>query len=161
SMAFLPYELSETEIKNQKKIIFAVVAALVASWGLCTWALQDKELAKEELNITISNEVYEISDYINKYLPENKVLMDSFLTNGVILNVNNIDNLVVSSSLNFYECVSAPGKYGIEYVLVPDTSGVGNLDALNQRYPNLYKDGAEWCELEADFEGFRIYRVTE
>ena len=161
SMAFLPYELSETEIKNQKKVLVAIVLALLASWGLCSWALQDKDLAKEELNITISDEVYEISDYINTYLPENKVLMDSFLTNGVILNVKNIDNLVVSSSLNFYECVSAPGKYGIEYILVPDTSGVGNLDALNQQYPNLYKDGADWCELEADFEGFRLYRVTE
>ncbi|MDO5573973.1 MAG: hypothetical protein Q4G60_08335 [bacterium] len=161
SISFIPYILSESKKKFLKADKTAIVIALLISGGLCAYALQDEELAKEELNITISNEVYKMSDYINENLSDEKVLMDAFLTNGVILNVENVDQLVVSSSLNFYDCVADPVGQGINYILVPDTSGVGNLDAVNLAYPDLYSTGADWCELEEEFEGFRLYRVID
>ena len=161
SMSFVPYVLSESKQKHLKADKTAVAVVLLLSGLLCAYSLQDEELAKEELNITISNEVYTMSDYINENLSEEIVLMDSFLTNGVILNVDNVDNLVVSSSLDFYECVADPVGHGINYILVPDTSGVGNLDAVNSAYPDLYAEGAEWCELEQEFDGFKLYRIID
>lgn len=161
SISFVPFLLSETKLKHLNTVKAAFAVTLVISGLLCAYALQDEDLAKEELNVTISNEVYTMADYINEKLSEEIVLMDSFLTNGVILNVDNVDNLVVSSSLNFYECVADPVGQGINYLLVPDTSGVGNLDAINAAHPDIYSSGAEWCELEVEFDGFRLYRVID
>jgi hypothetical protein len=78
-----------------------------------------------------------------------------------MLNVDNIDNLVVTSSLNFYDCVERPLHNGINYILVPNPAGVGSLDAINLTYKDLYEQGAEWCEEEVAFNSFKLFRVID
>ena len=158
---WIPYELSECKAKYLRltKTVFAF--ALIVSAMLCFQALNDKELAKEEQFTRLSRETYEIAEYININIPDEKILMDVFMSGGVMLNVNNIDNLVVSSSLNFRNCVKDPLHNGINYILVPNIAGVGNLDAINLEYKDLYEHGAEWCEEEVAFENFKLFRVID
>jgi len=158
-MAWIPYELSTCKEKFLKTSKCVFLLALVLSMIFCTGALKNPNLAKEEQNLTISTDSYQIADYINDHLSEDTVLMDSFLTNGIILNVEHVDHLVVSSSLRFNACVADPLHSGINYILVPDPKGVGSLDAINIAYKKLYNEGADWCELEAEFDGFKLFRV--
>lgn len=158
-MAWVPYEVITVKNKHEKAFILTFVISLILSSALCVNALKNPELAKEEQNVMVSSSSYKVSDYINNKLPDQKIMMDAFLTNSVILKVNNIDNLIVSSSLNFYECLNDPRKNGVDYILVPDSGGVGHLDAINATYDDLYNKGAEWCKEEAEFDGFKLYKV--
>lgn len=158
-IAWIPYEISVVNKKYRTVAISISVLCLSLSYVLCFNALKDPDIAKEEQNLTISQETYYIARYINERLPDKKIMMDSFLTNGIILNINNIDNLVVTSSLDFYECLDNPVDNKVDYILVPETKGVGKLDAINQKYIDLYSDGAEWCKEETEFEGFKLYKV--
>ena len=135
------------------------VLCLILSCVLCFRALKNPDIAKEKQNLTISQETYYIATYINERLPDKKIMMDSFLTNGIILNINNIDNLIVTSSLDFYKCLDNPVENRVDYILVPETNGVGKLDAINQKYIDLYSYGEEWCKEEVEFEGFKLYKV--
>ncbi|WP_414150166.1 transposase [Acetobacterium carbinolicum] len=158
-IAWLPYEISEWKSKELKFNKIIIVSCLIISSLLCFNALKDKDLAKEELFARLANESYIIADYINNEIPDEKILMDVFTLSGVMLNVNNIENLVVSSSQNFYESINDPLHNGIQYILIPDPSGAGSLDAINMYYKNLYENGEEWCVEEESFEGFKLFRV--
>lgn len=158
-IAWIPYEISVVKKKYKTMAIWIFVLCLSLSCVLCFRALENPDIAKEEQNLTISQETYYIARYINERLPDKKIMMDSFLTNGIILNINNINNLIVTSSLDFYECLDNPVDNKVDYILVPETKGVGKLDAINQKYIDLYSDGAEWCKEEAEFEGFKLYKV--
>lgn len=159
--SWIPYEISELKSENKKTGQAICIAALFITFILCTLALQDPDLSKEEHNLVISDETKKVADYINTKLQDETILMDCFLTNNIVLNIDNVDHLIVSSSLNFGDCVKDPVGMGVGYILVPDTSGVGNLDAINSRYPTLYKEGAEWCQEEESFTGYKLYRVNE
>ncbi len=158
-IAWLPYEISEWKSKDSGFNKIIIVSCLIVSSLLCFNALKDKDLAKEELFARLTNESYIIADYINNEIPDEKILMDVFTLSGVMLNVNNIENLVVSSSENFYESINDPLHNGINYILIPDPSGAGSLDAINIFYKNLYKNGEEWCVEEENFDGFKLFRV--
>ena len=160
-IAWIPYEISKCKPKYLSLTKTVLVLGLVMSSFLCLKALNDKDLAKEEQFARLTREAYVIAEYINTNIPDEKILMDVFTLSGVMLNVNNIDNIVVSSSLDFYDCVEDPLHHGINYILVPDPNGIGNLDAVNLAYKNLYKCGAEWCEEEASFDGFKLFRVID
>lgn len=158
--AWVPYELSEAS-KNSKKFTFAVLCiSLLVSSILTGRALLDTNLSKEEHNLIISNDSRKVANYINDDLSDEFILSDSFLTSGILVNVKNVDNLVVSSSLNFKEAVKNPWKYGITYILVPDKAGIGKLDAINVQYPELYEHGMEWCIMIKEFDGYRLFKVN-
>lgn len=160
-IAWIPYEISVVNKKYKIMVISIFVLCLSVSSVLCFKALKNPDIAKEEQNLIISQETYYIARYINERLPDKRIMMDSFLTNGIILNVNNIDNLIVSSSLDFYKCLDNPVDNKVEYILVPDTSGVGKLDAINQKYSDIYGQGADWCKEEAEFQEFKLYKVID
>lgn len=158
-IAWLPYEISEWKSKDSRVAKIIIVSCLIVTSFLCLNALNDKDLAKEELYAQLTNESYIIADYINTEIPDKIILMDVFTLSGVMLNVNNVGNLVVSSSPDFYNSVKDPLHNGINYILIPDPSGAGSLDAINIFYKNLYEDGSEWCVEEMKFDGFKLFRV--
>ncbi|MBP2033536.1 hypothetical protein J2Z42_002239 [Clostridium algifaecis] len=161
-IAWLPYELSGVKKIFRPTVFKILCAALIISSILTGRALSDPVIAVEEHYVLANQEGKEISEYINEELPDEKIMMDSFLTSAIILNVKNIDNLVVSSSLNFNQYLDNPAKYGINYIIVPDPDdGIGSLDAFNRRYHYLYKDGADWCTLKKEFEGYKIFQIKD
>jgi hypothetical protein len=159
-MAWLPYELSQAKKQVNPKLPFVVLAcSLLVSSVLTGYFLNDPELSPEENNLTISTESRQVAEYINDNLPDETILADSFLTGSIILNIDNIDNVVTSASLGFYDIVNNPLKYGISYILVPDPSRIGHLDAINARYPYLYANGLDWCVKVKDFDGYKLFKV--
>lgn len=162
-IAWVPYELSTLK-KSIKPIVFKILcAALIISSILTGVALSDPVVSIEEHYGVVSSQSIEIASYINDELSEDKIMMDSFVTCGVILNVKNVNNLIISCNLNFNNYIEKPAKYGVKYIIVPDPDGgVGwSLDAFNKRYPNLYKYGAEWCTLKKEFEGYKIFEIKD
>jgi hypothetical protein len=158
--AWLPYELSEISKKHKKFEFTVLVISLLLSSILTGIILSDPNLSTEEHNLIISNESHRVANYINDDLSNEIILSDSFLTSGILVNIKNVDNLVISSSLNFKEAVKNPWKYQITYILVPDKTGIGKLDAINSEYPDLYQHGAEWCTLVNEFDGYKLFKVN-
>lgn len=160
--AWLPYELYKIKSKGFKTIILGIILISMAASSILTGiTLSDPNKSPEEHDVVIDRQAGEIADYINEEIPDNKVMMDSFVTSGIILNVKNIDNLVVSSNLNFDKYVSDPDKYGINDIVVPDPNGIGALDAINRKYPHLYEDGEDWCTLKEEFENYKIFEIKD
>ncbi len=161
-IAWIPYELSEAKKLLQPIIFNILCVALIVSSILTGKALLDRVIAIEEHDAVVSEQYKEIYEYINEELFDDKIMMDTFMTAPIILNIKNIDNIVVSCNLNFNKYLEHPAKYGIQYIIVPDPdTGVGALDAFNKEYPNLYKEGAEWCTLKKEWEGFKIFEIKD
>ncbi|MCH3965905.1 MAG: hypothetical protein LKE46_16950 [Clostridium sp.] len=162
TISFIPYEMHEVKKFFRPAVFWIFIFSLITSSVFAAKALSSPVIGVEEHYVLVSNEYDEISDCINNNLSDYKVIMDSFLTSGIILNVNNVGNLIVSSSLNFNKYLRNPVKYGIQYILVPDPdSNLGSLDSFNRVYPNLYKHGEDWCILYKEFDGFKIFKVTD
>ena len=177
-IAWLPYELSAYQESdpfrtpapsplairkkdtalNFFKVLLPV--SLIISVFLVQTVMSDPVIADQEGGASAFQENLQIADYINHHLPDKIVLTDVFTTYNVAMNVDHFDNLVVSSSLNFKQCVADPVGNGIEYLLVPNPQGISNNDAINLAYPGLYAGGADWCAEEKDFGNFKLFRVT-
>lgn len=163
-IAWLPYELYKIKAQKSKYNTLAAVIILISmtfSSILTGSILANADKSPEEHTVVIDSQAVEIADYINEEIPEDKILMDSFVTSGIILNVKNVDNLVVSSNLDFDKYISYPAKYYINYIIVPNPDGIGALDAINRKYPHLYEDGEDWCVLKEEFENYKIFEVKD
>ncbi|QAT49193.1 hypothetical protein EQM14_05050 [Caproiciproducens sp. NJN-50] len=179
-IAWLPYELStyqESEpahfrtpalsspvirTKNVMLNFFKVLipVSLIVSVFLVQIVMSDYVIADQEGGASAFQENLQVADYINNHLPDKIVLTDVFTTYNVAMNVDHFDNLVVSSSLNFKQCVADPVGNGINYLLIPNPMGISNNDAINLAYPGLYVNGADWCAEEKDFGDFKLFRIT-
>lgn len=161
-IAWVPYEMSEIRDTFRRAIFKILCMSLVVSSIFTAKALANPVISVEEQYAVVTRECIQVSDYINEELPDSKIMMDSFVTSAIILNVKNVDNLLVSSSVDFDEALNNPAKYGIEYILVPDpVNGVGSLDSFNRTYPGLYRYGADWCTLYKEFDGYKIFKIID
>jgi hypothetical protein len=160
-IAWLPYEL--TKIKKQNKTIayIIIIISLICSSLLATKFLSDPKLSPEENYGIISNSSKKVAAYINNNLldDDNIILLDSFLTSVIILNIDDIDSLILNSSLEFDIAMKNPYLYDVTYIIVPNLDGIGNLDAINLEYPNLYSNEEEWCTEIEEFDGYKLFKV--
>ncbi|WP_411676000.1 hypothetical protein [Caproicibacter sp.] len=150
------------QVKKKGRLLFKILlpCSLVLSVLLLNNVLKDSSIVDQEIGTHVYQENLEIADYINDKLPDKRLLTDVFTTYNVALNVNNFQNLVVSSSPDFEKCVADPVGNGIDYLLVPDPKGVSNYDAINVAYPKLYVQGADWCREVYDFGDYKLFQVT-
>ncbi|WP_039655795.1 hypothetical protein [Clostridium tyrobutyricum] len=161
-IAWIPYEISKVKNTVRPFICIIIIISLIASFVVTARVLSSPVMAIEEHYGIVSQQSLEISEYINNEIPDDKIMMDSFMTSAIILNVKNIDNIIISSNLNFNKYLDNLSKYGIDYIIVPDPNeGVGALDAFNKKYHYLYAKGAEWCTLEKEFEGFKLFKIKD
>lgn len=160
-IAWIPYEMSQIKRMFYPAIFKILCAFLVISSVFTAKALSNPVIAVEEHYGVVSGESIQVSDCINEQLSDSRVMMDSFVTSSIILNVKNINNLVVSSSVDFDKALVNPAKYEVEYIVVPDPNGVGSLDSFNRTYPGLYKYGSDWCTLYKEFDGYKIFKITD
>ncbi len=163
TFAWLPHELAEIA-KADKVLKFTmssvIILSLLVSWGLTLSVLENPQKSPEEHSSMDTTESRRIAEYIDENLPEERILTDSFVTGEILVNLKQMSNMVVTASLDFYDCLENPHKYGITYLLVPDPEeGTGSLDALNSRYPGLYAGKEEWCTEEMIFTGFKLFKV--
>jgi hypothetical protein len=108
-----------------------------------------------------------LADYFDrKNLPEGSVLTDTFTTWGLFQASEHPRQFVVTSDYDFGSKLNRPWELGVRYI-VATNSGNAALDAINQRYPTMWDDGAGIGELVYSGQGafgqeqYRIYRVLE
>jgi hypothetical protein len=173
-MAWLPYELQQQKKKAlgyQTSCILAL--GLLIGCGYYTWnVMHTYDFAPEEyeaihfkesstLKKTIlANEI--AADLDNRFEDNNKlkILMDSFNAFQIILCSKHPDKLVITSDRDFENSLREPVQYNVNFILVPDPSGIAGLNAVNQTYKEFYEKGASWATLEKDYGGgWKLYRV--
>jgi hypothetical protein len=167
AMAWLPYEFRGRETQRPafgKIAAIACCVALAAGSVLTGGALSDASIAREEHivyqegNAAVAVQK-EIAVYINHNCPDSRLLMDSYQTWFVILNLDSPDNVITTCSYTFVDAVEHPQEHNVQYILTIASEGIGAADAINTRYPNLYENGTSWCTLVKDFGGYRLYEV--
>jgi hypothetical protein len=169
ALAWLPYELSKLEFKKPsfKPLGAGLGLAAIACTALVTGVVMaNPQLAPEEnttyrqKNVNFEQQL-QIAEYINANYPNDKLLLDNFMNYETVLNLDNTERIITTCSYEFQEAVASPALYGIKYLLAIKNEGVGNLDAINMAYPDLYEYGASWCTLIKDFGGYKLYRIND
>jgi len=96
-------------------------------------------------------EVDPIVAYLDAH-PRLTVLTDSFLAFPIVLRVHRPARLVITSDRDFTQALNHP-RGRVDAVLVPEPqkTGLGQLDAVNVRYPTLWRSGEPWARLTAQF----------
>ncbi|HXA33585.1 MAG TPA: glycosyltransferase family 39 protein [Acidimicrobiales bacterium] len=114
----------------------------------------------------LRNNAY-VANYIDQLnLPDGSVLMDTFIGWDVWLQSQHRKQFVITSDYDFAAFLNAPYESGIRYILVSDPVQDARADAINQRYPTIYRDGAGIASLvmtvpaTGDDQTWRLYRVN-
>ena len=159
--AWMPYQISVLPEKKKKKTVILLATVLSVTFLYFAWAFNYSSLQREDTLLGIPAYSQEAADYINTNLKNSRILMDSYRTYYIIMNIDDVDNLVVSCSPDFEKCVQDPVGNNIDYVVVPQIGSYGNMDALNIAWPNLYWQGESWAQEVNSIGEFRIYKVLK
>jgi hypothetical protein len=167
AVAWLPYEFGKLRIRQNA---FRIVAtcfcclALISSGVLAWLAINDPDTGIEEYSVYVAETSntglaaqQEVAEYINQNCADGVLLLDSFETYYVILNLDSTDNVITTCSYTFGDAVGDPEANDVKYILAVDPSYLGASDAINIYYPDLYNGGEDWCTLVAEFDGYRLY----
>ncbi len=179
--AWYPYEIRKMTTKVKKTLATIITMIFFIFTAFSTYYVMGiKSIAHDEYlmikplnssdmgsNGGISVADINTSNYINKNCNDGKILLDTFMTFKIVVNIDKQANVVTSSSYIFHDAINAPAKNKIKYIVIPNPTsknGGGNLsslDAINKKYPNLYKNGATWCKLKVEIDNnFKIYEVN-
>jgi hypothetical protein len=153
-------------------VAFVIAGLLIAI--PTTWlTMVDRTLGRGESNKTDDRPQYLLGAAVSDYLDEmnlrrGAVLVDVFLGFPIVLQSDNPAQFVITPDRDFIPAVTDPEAFKVQYMLVPPSGGLGNLDALKRQWPGLYQNGAGVGELVHEFDlpglsdGFkwRLYRVT-
>ena len=107
-----------------------------------------------------------LADYLDrKNLPEGSVLTDTFVSSLVWLASDNPKQFLITSDYDFTAALNRPWEFGVRYILVSNPAGNAAKDAITERYPSMWADGAGIGRL-AHITGptgseWRLYRVEE
>jgi hypothetical protein len=109
-----------------------------------------------------------IADYLDRqHLPPGSVLMESFVGWGIWLASDNPKQFVITSDFDFTAVLNRPWENGIRYVIVSNPALNDAVDRINERYPDLWSDGAGLGRVAYSAYGatgqerWRIYRVEK
>jgi len=106
-------------------------------------------------------------DLDSLHLTSGTVLVDDFLGFPIVVSSSNPRQFVITSDRDFQSVVADPRGAGIEYILVPESVGMGTLDAVNRQYPDLFETGGGFATLVKEYPSvgvneytWRLYRVS-
>ncbi len=156
--AFIPYTIRKAGDKA-KKVVGITAAGLAATALIFVWLFKYSVMFREDLVLNIPAKSESVAAYLNANCRNSKVLMDSYRTYYVIMNADDPESWVISSSRDFEDCVKDPVGSGVDYVVVPQIGSYGNMDALNIAWPHLYDNGEDWAVEVASIGEFKIFRV--
>lgn len=98
-----------------------------------------------------------VASYLNAH-PKMTILVDSFMGWPVIIHSSNPGQFITTDNINFHSVVNHPiGK--VQAILVPQPTGNGKLDAINQKYPGLWAGKEPWSHLVFSVRGSRNWRL--
>ena len=100
-------------------------------------------------------------------LPDGAVLCDTVYGFAVVAQSERPRQFVIPSDRDFAQLLNDPVGGGVQYFLTVPAEGRGSSDAINQRYPTMYENGAQIGVLVleapndgADLPDWRMYRIT-
>nr|WP_315972003.1 hypothetical protein [Gordonia sp. NB41Y] len=129
-------------------------------------SVSEKYLDERKIVRSFSTE-RDLARYLDRLgLPEGSVLVDTVYGFAVVVQSTHPKQFVIPSDSDFTAVLNDPVDHGVQFMLTVPRSGRGESDALNQRYPTLYENGAQISVLAliarnqgADLPDWRIYRV--
>ena len=86
------------------------------------------------------------------HLKRGSVLLDDFLGFPIVVSSNDPSQFVITSDRDFRSVLADPKGTGIRYILVPKPIGMGELDAINRQYPDMFETGAGFAQLVSEYE---------
>lgn len=99
-------------------------------------------------------------------LPDGSVLCDTVYGFAVVVQSERPRQFVIPSDRDFAQRLNAPADLGVRYFLTAPVEGRGVADAINQRYPTMYENGAQIGALVlearndgADLPDWRVYQI--
>lgn len=167
SVAWFPYELGKLTKKTRALASAGLCGALIVSSILMPIYFSDHNLAGEENALFYEKNSYlepqfDMAKRINEKYGDATILLDSFATSSLILTLDHPEKIITSISDDFMEAMATPYDHGIDYILVPLPKALGLLDAVNNKYPNLYHYGVpSWAHLVESNAGMRLYEVKQ
>jgi hypothetical protein len=168
AMAWLPYEFSKLRIERpgfgNVAASFCCIALAISSI-LTGIVMNDSDIAKEEHTVYLEGNTdieiqKDMAEYINNNCLDSVLLMDSYQTWYIILNLDSTDNVITTCSYIFVEAVDNPREHSVQYIITISPEGIGVADAINIHYPDLYENGASWCNLVVEMGNYRLYEVV-
>ena len=102
----------------------------------------------------------------DQQLPPGSVVANMFPLGATWLASENPEQWVLRSDYDFFTKLNHPDETGVRYIVVSAPSGLSDLDAINNRYPTLWEDGAGFATLVLKVtdprgnEQFRVYRIN-
>ncbi|MFT4394485.1 ABC transporter [Gordonia lacunae] len=100
-------------------------------------------------------------------LPDGAVLCDTVYGFAVVVQSTRPRQFVIPSDRDFAQLLNDPVGGGVQYFLTVPPTGRGLADAINQRYPTIYENGAQLGVLMlearnqgADLPDWRLYRLV-
>lgn len=166
-MAWLPYEMFKLRKWARALTAAGLCIGLAVSAALMPVYFANVDMGAEEYFVFHgeggggnSPLQMEIARELNQKYSDATVLMDSFSTSTIILNLEHPEKIVTNTSDNFEESLKDPRGYGIDYIVTIVPRDVGLLDMVNREYPDLFYYGVpSWAELVMGNESYRLYRV--
>lgn len=164
-VAWIPYEISR--MKFRKTGTAALILSMLVSSVVMFGMMNDPKVASDEYEAFRHNKLFEeqqagkaVASYINDNLSKDLILTDSFSSFRIIMDSSNPRNFIITSDTDFEANLENPTTGEVSYFLVPNPQAVLSLDQVNQKYPQLYAEGAEWASLVKEFNGFwKLYKI--
>ncbi|MCC3375092.1 glycosyltransferase family 39 protein [Cohnella sp. REN36] len=165
--AWLPYEIGQLKLRRTGTVV--LLLGFLASAAVMGLLMTDPKVASDEYEAFHRSKLYaeqqagkQVAAYLNDRAPKGLVLTDSFSSFRIVMDSDRPRRFIVTSDRDFAESLEDPAKSQAGYVLLPNPQAVLTLDAINQRYPRLYEEGADWAALEMTFGGYwKLYRVVK
>jgi hypothetical protein len=174
TVAWLPYELSLLKSYPLKRMFTAFLLCSVLASSLVIYDMNNQPLSPDEYetfhieesgtlkDMRIAQEVARYTNQIMRESPPDQLplmLTDSYSAYAVLLNSQFPHQWVITNDRNFPQILARPQANGVNYLLVSKQKG-SVLQVIHEMYPGLYENGADWVELEKDFQGeWRLFRV--
>jgi len=175
---YLLLALVLTDIKKQanRRLIFIISTILLIGSSLWTARAMSLPTIGREENKTINailyqdksfiaNDTYEADVEVAQYIltqTKNRILVDDFTGFPIVYYTDKPSRFIETIDNDFDLALEDPYAFSdLDYFLVRKKEGVGDLDAINRKYPSMYENGAGIATLEKDFGVWRLYKLTK
>lgn len=164
-VAWIPYEISKMRFRKVGSTL--LIIGMLISGVVMGMMMNNPKIASDEYEAFRQNKLFEeqqagaaVTAFINKNVPNQMILTDSFSSFRIIMGSSNPKNFVITSDDDFVESLENPAEHNIDFILLPNPKAVLSIDGVNQKYPDLYENGAEWTTLYQEFNGYwKLYKV--
>ncbi len=170
--SFILFSITIENVRKKMLVATLFITLFFISNIYSLKSISDKNYGKEECHVIEAikghfDENYsyikdmEVVDYINKNnLTNKKIIVDDFTGFGIILNSLNPKIFINNSDKEFKNSLENPRQYA-DYILVRRPTGIGIIDAINKKYPDMFTKGASYLRLKKDFGIWRLYEIIK